>query len=115
MSLRTTISPSTSALAVSPDASYFGILGVSAARGRAFIADDDRVPDAQPVAVISHGLWTTQFASDPGVVGRAITLNDRPFTIVGVMRDGFRGISFDTDVWVPMMMISLTSSKGTLV
>ena len=95
-------------------ASYFGILGVSAARGRAFTADDDRVPDAAPVAVISHALWTTQFASDPGIVGRAITLNDRAFTIVGVMRDGFHGISFDTDVWVPMMMISLTSSKGTL-
>ncbi len=95
-------------------ASYFGILGVSASRGRTFTADEDRVPDAQPVAVISHALWTTQFASDPGVVGRSITLNDRPFTIVGVMRDGFHGISFDTDVWVPMMMISLTSSKGTL-
>ena len=95
-------------------ASYFGILGVSAARGRTFTADDDRVPDAEQVAVISHTLWTTQFASDPDIVGRAITLNDRPFTIVGVMRDGFRGISFDTDVWVPMMMISLTSSKGTL-
>jgi len=95
-------------------ASYFGILGVSAARGRTFTADDDRVPDAQPVAVISYALWTTQFGSDASVVGRSITLNDRPFTIVGVMRDGFHGISFDTDVWVPMMMISLTSSKGTL-
>ena len=95
-------------------ASYFGILGVSAARGRTFTADDDRVPDAQPVAVISYALWTTQFGSDPSVVGRSITLNDRPFTIVGVMRDGFHGLSFDTDVWVPMMMISLTSSKGTL-
>jgi putative ABC transport system permease protein len=95
-------------------ASYFRILGVAAARGRTFTADDDRVPDASPVAVISHALWTTQFASDPGIVGRSITLNDRPFTIVGVMRDGFHGLSFDTDVWVPMMMISLTASKGAL-
>ena len=95
-------------------ASYFRILGVAAARGRTFTADDDRVPDASPVAVISHALWTTQFASDPGIVGRSITLNDRPFTIVGVMKDGFHGLSFDTDVWVPMMMISLTASKGTL-
>jgi predicted permease len=95
-------------------AGYFGLLGAAAARGRTFLADDDRVPDANPVAVISHALWTTQFASDAGIVGRAISLNDRPFTIVGVMRDGFHGISFDTDVWVPMMMMSLTSSPGTL-
>ena len=95
-------------------ASYFRILGAVAERGRAFSTDDDRVPDASPVAVISHALWTTQFASDPGIVGRSITLNDRPFTIVGVMSDGFHGLSFDTDVWVPMMMISLTASKGAL-
>ena len=73
-------------------ASYFRILGVAAARGRTFTADDDRVPDASPVAVISHALWTTQFASDPGIVGRSITLNDRPFTIVGVMKNGFHGL-----------------------
>jgi len=95
-------------------ASYFRILGVVAERGRTFSADEDRVPDASPVAVISRALWTTQFASDPGIVGRSITLNDRPFTIVGVMKDGFHGLSFDTDVWVPMMMISLTASKSAL-
>jgi len=95
-------------------ASYFRLLGATAAQGRAFTADEDRVPDANPVAVISHALWTTQFASDPRIVGRSITLNDRPFTIIGVMRENFRGISFDTDVWVPMMMISLTTSKSAL-
>ena len=95
-------------------ASYFRILGAGAERGRTFSADDDRLPDASPVAVISRALWTTQFASDPGIIGRSITLNDRPFTIVGVMKDGFHGLSFDTDVWVPMMMISLTASKGAL-
>ena len=95
-------------------ASYFRILGVGAERGRAFSPDDDRVADASPVAVISHALWTTQFASDPGIVGRSITLHARPFPVVGVMRDGVHGLSFDTDVWVPMMMMSLTASKGTL-
>jgi putative ABC transport system permease protein len=95
-------------------ASYFGILGAAAARGRTFTPAEDRVPDANPVAVISHALWTTHFASDPGIVGRSITLNDRPFTIVGVMPDGFHGISFDTDLWVPMMMISLTTPTSAL-
>ena len=95
-------------------ASYFGILGVSAGRGRTFLAEEDRVPDARPVAVLSHSLWTTQFASDPAIIGRQITLNDRPFTVVGVMEPGFHGLSFDTDVWVPMMMVSLTASPATL-
>jgi len=40
-------------------ASYFGILGVGAARGRTFLPEEDRVPDARPVAVISHALWAT--------------------------------------------------------
>src|SRR5687768_7296072 len=40
-------------------ASYFNLLGVTAAHGRTFSADEDRVPDAKPVAVISHALWTT--------------------------------------------------------
>jgi len=95
-------------------ASYFGILGARAARGRVFSAVEDRVPDARPVAVISHALWTTRFASDPNIVGTSITLNDRPLTIVGVMENGFHGLSFDTDVWVPMMMMSLNASPGTL-
>jgi putative ABC transport system permease protein len=95
-------------------ASYFDIVGAVAARGRTFTGDEDRVPDARPVAVISHAMWTTQFGGDPGIVGRSITLNDRPVTIVGVTREGFRGISFDTDVWVPMMMMSLTTAPSTL-
>jgi hypothetical protein len=66
--------------------------------------------DTSPVAVISRALWTTQFASDPGIVGRSITL-----TVHHRRRHEGRihGLSFDTGVWVPMM-ISLTASKGTL-
>jgi predicted permease len=94
--------------------SYFRILGAAAARGRTFAPDEDRVPDARPVAVLSHAIWTTQFASDPAIVGKQITINDRPFTVVGVMTPAFRGLSFDTDIWVPMAMISLTGSPALL-
>jgi putative ABC transport system permease protein len=95
-------------------AGYFDILGVAAERGRTFLAHEDRVPDARPVTLISDAMWRSQFASDPGIVGRVITLNDRQFTVVGVMEHDFHGISFDTDVWVPMMMQSLTASATTL-
>src|SRR5687767_5348535 len=82
-------------------ASYFPILGVTPQLGRVFGPSEDAVPDANPVVVISDAMWRTRFGGDPGLVGRTLTLNDRPFTIVGVMRPGFKGISFDTDVWFP--------------
>ncbi len=85
-------------------ASYFPMLGVTAARGRLFTADEDRVPDANPLVVISDGMWKTRFGGDPAIVGRTLTFNDKPFEVVGVLPPGFKGISFDTDVWFPAAM-----------
>jgi putative ABC transport system permease protein len=85
-------------------ASYFPMLGVSAQVGRVFTAAEDSVPDANPVVVISDAMWRTRLGGDRRIVGRSLTLNDRPFTIVGVMQSGFKGISFDTDIWFPSMM-----------
>jgi putative ABC transport system permease protein len=85
-------------------ASFFPMLGATPQLGRLFTADEDRVPDANPVALISDGMWTTHFARDPSIVGRTLTFNDKPFTVLGVMRPGFKGLSFDTDVWFPAMM-----------
>jgi predicted permease len=95
-------------------ASYFPLLGVSAALGRTFLPEEDAVPDRNAVALISHRLWRDRFGSDPGVLQRSVYLNDRPVQIVGVMPAGFAGVSFDTDVWVPSMMISLTSSPAVI-
>ncbi|HEU4630249.1 MAG TPA: ABC transporter permease [Gemmatimonadaceae bacterium] len=95
-------------------ASYFPLLGAQAARGRTFLAAEDSVPDAYPVAVISHDMWLTRFGGDERIVGRTMTLNDRAFTVVGVMAPEFHGLSFDTDVWVPMAMISLTDRPAVL-
>ena len=92
---------------VSP--SYFPMLGARAARGRTFIPEEDRAADANPVAIISDQLWRDRFNADPGIIGQMITLNDRPLTVVGIMPPDFKGISFDTDVWFPAMMVSLTS------
>jgi putative ABC transport system permease protein len=91
-------------------ASYFPLLGASAAVGRTFLADEDAVPDRNPVTVISYALWRGRFGAAPDILHRAVQLNDRPFSIVGVMPEGFSGLSFDTDLWVPAAMVSLTSS-----
>ncbi len=85
-------------------ASFFRMLGATPQLGRLFTADEDRVPDSNPVVLISDALWTARFGRDPSTVGRSITLNDRPFTVLGVMRPGFKGLSFDADVWFPAMM-----------
>lgn len=93
-------------------ASYFDILGVAAELGRTFRPDEDATPDERPVAVVSQRLWRQRFGASHDILGTTILLNDRPFTIVGVMPRGFAGLSFDTDVWVPAAMVSLTASPA---
>src|SRR3989449_5166651 len=86
--------------------SYFSVLGVQAIAGRTFTPEEDRVPGGDPVAVISYRYWKRQFGLDPAAVGKSITLNGLPFTIVGVTAPGFDGVSVGDaqDIWVPMMM-----------
>jgi putative ABC transport system permease protein len=95
-------------------ASYFPMLGAAAALGRTFTADEDRVPDANAVAVISDDMWRTRFGGAPDIVGRRVVLNDLPFTVVGVMPKDFKGISFDTDVWFPAMMVRANGGPSDL-
>jgi predicted permease len=78
---------------------YFGVLGVKAALGR--LIDPG---DGDSVAVISYGLWKSEFGGDAGVVGARIGVNGHAFTVVGVASDGFRGTATDDryDLWVPL-------------
>lgn len=68
--------------------SAFAMLGAVPARGRPLLPDDD-APGADPVAVISDPLWRTGFGADPGIVGRAVTIDGAPVTVVGVMAEDF--------------------------
>ena len=93
---------------------YFRLLGVSASQGRTFTAQEDQVADAFPVVVVSHNAWRTRFGSDPALVGRTIALNDRPFTVVGIMPEGFSGLSFQADLWIPLAMMTVDSPAALL-
>ncbi len=86
--------------------SYFAVLGVGAARGRTFSADDDRAPGAAPFAVLSYDYWQRRFAGDAAVVGRRLVLNGFPVTVIGVARPGFSGEIADapTDLWLPLSL-----------
>src|ERR671914_1641142 len=95
-------------------ASFFPMLGATPQIGRVFGPSEDGVPDANPVVVISDGMWRTRFGGDPDMVGRTLTLNDRPFTVLGVMRPGFKGLSFDTDVWFPAAMVRANGGPQNL-
>jgi predicted permease len=85
---------------------FFSVLGIRPALGRVLVPEDDRVPGASPVAVLSYGYWQSRFGGDPGVVGRKISLNAYPFTIVGVAAPRFAGLlkGQNVDVFVPIAM-----------
>ena len=85
---------------------YFDVLGVKAVLGRTFLPEEDRVPGARPVVVISYGFWTRKFGASRSAAGATISLNNRPYTVVGVAPREFRGTNalVNTDLWVPMMM-----------
>lgn len=82
-------------------ANYFSTLGIDAVRGRA-LGDIDRAAGAAPAVVISYDYWHSHFAGDAGVIGRAIKLNTKPWTIVGVLPQGFAGTQplFAPAVWM---------------
>ncbi|MEN6333038.1 MAG: ABC transporter permease, partial [Phycisphaerales bacterium] len=85
---------------------YFRMLGVAAAVGRTFAEDEGVEIDDAPVVVLSHGLWSRRFGGDPQAVGRAITVNGKPFTIVGVAPREFFGATRGraSDLYVPFTM-----------
>ena len=87
-------------------ANYFDVLGVKPVLGRTFNADED-LKAAATVAVVSHSLWQTRFNSDPALVGRTLTLNGLPFTVIGIAPEGFKGtfsLAGADRVWIPLGM-----------
>jgi len=85
---------------------YFDVMGIRPAAGRFFTAKDDVTPGGHPVAVLSYSNWQQRFAGDPSVVGKQVTINNTPITIIGVAPEGFIGSFFGvaTAAWVPMAM-----------
>ena len=82
-------------------ANFFPLLGVSPLLGRAFGPEQDQ-PGGATVAVLGYGLWQRQFGGNPDALGKNITLDGRPFRIVGIMPRGFQFMVPAEEVWVPM-------------
>jgi hypothetical protein len=81
---------------------FFPVLGVRAHFGRFFGRSEDR-PGAPPVVVLGYDWWRRRFGADPGVLGKTITLDGHPHTVIGVAPRGFTGVELGpVDAWLPM-------------
>ena len=97
-------------LAAQVSEDFFPVLGIGAAVGRTFTAEEvvrarfnsAAAPEgADPVVVIAHGLWQRRFGGDPRIVGRSITVERRAFRVVGVMPSGFAMPEPGVQLWLP--------------
>ena len=90
-------------------ADFFPVLGVHAALGRMFVADDE-IQGQHRRAVLSHALWERRFGGDASVVGRTIQIDGQPFEIVGVAPRGF-DFPMGSEIWAPLSMTPQTSAQ----
>ena len=88
---------------------FFDVVGARPNLGRTFRPEETDPASSQPVAVISHGLWTRRFGADPRVLGRTLVFNGQPRSVIGVIGPEFEGgrAPFDgwfmgTEVWLPV-------------
>lgn len=76
------------------------LLGIEPILGHGFSREDDQ-PGGSRVVILSHGLWQRRFGSDPGIVGKTLTLNSQPHTVAGVLPPSFQFLSRQFDLWIP--------------
>ena len=79
---------------------FFTVFAIPAEHGRVFTAEED-VPGRDGVVVLSHRLWTRRYGADPEVIGRVISLNASPFTVIGVMPARFDLTVDVEELWTP--------------
>ena len=81
---------------------FFRMLGVGPAIGRDF-SKEDQQPGHEQVAILSYALWQRHYGGDSGILGKSILLDEKPYTIIGVLPRSFSlyGIAPELDVWVP--------------
>ena len=105
---RRTDEPAQRKVGMSASGNLFDAMEVRPILGRAFRADEDRVPGRDAVVVLDHDEWTHEFAADPGIVSKRIHIGGVEFTVIGVAPPGFTGIDHDVKpaFYVPMAMFT---------
>jgi predicted permease len=92
--------------------SYFSVLGLAPALGRLLGPDDDRVDGQAESVVLSYAYWQSEFGGDAGVLGRTLSVNQVPLTIVGVAPRGFHGAAVGAR---PSVFVPITIPSGVTV
>jgi predicted permease len=92
---------------------FFQVMGIKPALGHFFQASDGKLAGSDPVLVLGYSFWKTRLGADPAVVGRNVSINGRPVTIIGVAPEGFHGIAsiLDTQAYLPIGMAAITSDS----
>jgi predicted permease len=86
---------------------YFNLLGIQPLMGRAIEPSDNATPSAGAVADISYRFWRQSLSADPAILGKVITINGAPFSVIGVMPREFQGFKMEVEpaaLWAPIMM-----------
>jgi predicted permease len=93
---------------------FFSTLGLKPALGRFILPSEEETPGANPVIVLGYSYWKTHFGSDPDIVGKKVSVDGHPVTIVGVAPEGFRGLfTFaDMQVYLPLGMATMEGNPG---
>ena len=79
------------------------VLGVRPMLGRTF-QEGESTPGREMVVILGHALWAERFGSDPAIVGRSITLDGTPYTVVGVLPPSFEVLGRPADLWSPLVI-----------
>jgi predicted permease len=92
---------------------YFSMLGLEAARGRTFAADEGWVPGKDALIVLGYKYWQSRFGGDPAVVGRTVQVNKHPFTIIGVAPERYHGAYYllEPDFYIPVTTLGLLDAS----
>jgi putative ABC transport system permease protein len=90
-------------------ANIFKLLGVTPQLGRTYTSEEES-PGAPRVAVVAHDFWRNRFASDPAVLGKIVQIDGQPYTIIGVLPEGFR--FGGADFWLPLVPGQLEATRG---
>jgi predicted permease len=88
---------------------FFTTLGVKALKGRTFLPEDGE-PGRERVVIAGYGFWQRVFGGNPGLVGRNVTIDGEPFTVIGILPRGFRFLE-DADIWLPIAPGQISVSR----
>ncbi|HEU6453431.1 MAG TPA: ABC transporter permease [Gemmatimonadaceae bacterium] len=93
------------------DSRYLPTLGIQPIIGRNFTADEDEQLGAARVVMLGDAFWQRRFNADPSVLGRTLNLEGEPYTIIGVLPPGFRGLTGRAELLVPLASLPVDASR----